>query len=437
MRGVRRQSKQVHPSNMSKIESSGCGRRRVLGRGICVGILVLLAVLLMVGGTKADIAYVDNMTYVYTDYPNDVHGGSTKCYYGSSGHNSRCYVELPFNYSIVYLNIYVRVFNAGATFFEIYNTNYFNEDSLTWNNQPGLGSFIMNVSYVGEGWYNVSLLNPNKYIIISKEIVEDGDLYLWTDDKSGYIPYIIYTPPSSASFDPSGYVNDSLGNPLTGVNVTISNATASASNTSNVLGFWNLSGQLSDGLYNYSAQKTGYTTTTGSETFTNGGTTLVNITLTVSTVTISCPVGWCYVASNYSSKTLLELDNLFSTDTVQGRYNATSQKYESHRTGYSFNQNITVAQKEGYYYYFTSATDITTTPGSTPSITLKTNWNLVANYGTTNRTLSDLKTSIGANATQAQYYNRTTKTWISTGTQSVPAMESFMAYVNQTTVWVN
>lgn len=153
------------------------------------------------------------------------------------------------------------------------------------------------------------------------------------------------------------------------------------------------------------------------------------------TVTVSCPVGWCYAASNYSSKTLLQLDTLFSTDVIQGHYNATSQKYESHRSGYTFNENAAVAQKEGYYYYFSSLQNITTAPGSTPSITLKTGWNLVANYGTTNRTLADLKTSIGANATQAQYYNRTTKTWVSTGTQSVPAMESFMAYVNASTVW--
>lgn len=155
------------------------------------------------------------------------------------------------------------------------------------------------------------------------------------------------------------------------------------------------------------------------------------------TTTISCSIGWCYVASNYSSKTLLELDNLFSTDTIQGHYNATSQKYESHRTGYAFNQNVNVAQKEGYYYYFSTATDITTTPGSIPSITLKNGWNLVANYGSTNRTLSDLKTSIGANATQAQYYDRTYKLWVSYDWQEVPAMESFMAYVTNPTVWTD
>ncbi len=154
-----------------------------------------------------------------------------------------------------------------------------------------------------------------------------------------------------------------------------------------------------------------------------------------SEVTISCSVGWCYAASNYSSKTLLELDNLFSTDTIQGHYNATSQKYESHRTDYAFNQNVSVAQKEGHYYYFSTATDIITTPGSTPSITLKTGWNLVGNYGSSARTLSALKTSIGGAATSAKYYDKTLKTWVSTDSQSVPAMESFFVYMTEQTDW--
>jgi len=150
--------------------------------------------------------------------------------------------------------------------------------------------------------------------------------------------------------------------------------------------------------------------------------------------TVSCPIGWCYVASNYTSKTLLELDNMFSTDTIQGRYNRTSKKYENHRTGYAFNQYVSVEQKEGYYYYFTSAQDVTMTPGSTPSITLKTGWSLTSNYGAA-RTLAELKSSIGVAATQTQYYDRSSKSWVITDSQSVPAMEAFFVYVTSETPW--
>lgn len=150
---------------------------------------------------------------------------------------------------------------------------------------------------------------------------------------------------------------------------------------------------------------------------------------------ISCPVGWCYLTMNYTSKTLLELDNLFSTDTIQGKYNATSQKYENHRTGYAFNQNVTVAHKEGYYYYFTSPSNVMVSPVTNPAITLKPGWNLVGNYGTSARTLSALKSSVGASATQAKYYDKALKTWVSSDSQSVPAMEAFLVYVTDQVEW--
>lgn len=154
-----------------------------------------------------------------------------------------------------------------------------------------------------------------------------------------------------------------------------------------------------------------------------------------SSVTIVCLVGWCYIAANQSS-TLISIQNNTTNTTIQGHYNKITKKYEDHRINYSFNQNISVAQKEGYYVYYTAATNITYTPGGTsPDYLLVTGWNLVGNWGTSSRTLTALKTSIGANATQAQYYNRTTRTWISTGTQSVPAMESFMVYLTSQTEW--
>lgn len=238
--------------------------------------------------------------------------------------------------------------------------------------------------------------------------------------------------PAPASFDPSGYVKDQGGNPLAGVSLVF----GSSSTASNGTGWYDF-GNIANATYSYTISRTGYETQTGSIDIQHGGS-LKNWTLTPvipGLVTISCPIGWCYAASDYSSKTLLELDNLFSTDTIQGHYNATSQKYESHRTGYNFNQNVVVSQKEGYYYYFSTATDITTTPGSTPSITLKQGWNLVGNYGSSARTLSALKTSIGASATQAKYYDKSIKTWVSSNSQNVPAMEAFMVYTTSQTNW--
>ncbi len=150
--------------------------------------------------------------------------------------------------------------------------------------------------------------------------------------------------------------------------------------------------------------------------------------------TINCPVGWCYLAMNYTNKTLLELDNMFTTDIVQGWYNASTQKFESHST-YSSNQNVNVTQKSGYYYYFRTPTTVNVNITANPSITLKSGWNLVGNMDT-NRTLSDLETSIGGTVVTSSHWNNTNQQWKNPSDEVVPVGEPFMVYVNADTVWV-
>lgn len=198
---------------------------------------------------------------------------------------------------------------------------------------------------------------------------------------------------------------------------TYFNATVGAGNWSNITVFaWNSSG-------------TGTLSTSSVSQNTQAPS-----AFTPSNVTISCPVGWCYLAMNYSSRTLQQLDDGLSTDTVQGWYNSTSQKYESHRTGFSFNGNVNVAQKNGYYYYFSTATAVPVNISSNPSITLRPGWNLVGNMDSA-RTLADLKTSVGAAATQARHYNINSQSWISSDSENVPVGEAFFVYVTAQTAW--
>lgn len=154
----------------------------------------------------------------------------------------------------------------------------------------------------------------------------------------------------------------------------------------------------------------------------------------VNGVTISCPVGWSYLTSNYTGGvTLLELDNKFLTDSVQGFYNSSSQKYTDHRTGYRSNENQSIAWGQGYYYYFTAMTDVKITPGRLPPITIRPGWNLVGNYWVNNRTLGELKASIGSDAIYAKYYNG--RSWVSTDSQIVPPMKSFFVYSSNSIEW--
>ena len=138
---------------------------------------------------------------------------------------------------------------------------------------------------------------------------------------------------------------------------------------------------------------------------------------------------------NYTNKTLLELSNIYLNNTVQGWYNATSQKYESHRNGYTFNQNVNVSQKWGYYAYFNATTTVPVNITANPTVTLLSGWNLVGNFDSVAKTLSTLKNSIGVNATQAQYYNRSTQAWVTDDSTSVPVGEAFFVYVTANTQW--
>ncbi len=151
-------------------------------------------------------------------------------------------------------------------------------------------------------------------------------------------------------------------------------------------------------------------------------------------VTIPC-LGWCYLTMNYSSKNLSEIDALLSNDTIQGRYNATSQKYEDHWTGYKFNENANVTQKQGYYAYFNRSTSIIINISVAPTISLKQGWNLVGNYNASAKNISVLKSSIGTNASIIKYYNRTLGTWYFSNTTIVPAGEAFFTYITSDTNW--
>lgn len=149
--------------------------------------------------------------------------------------------------------------------------------------------------------------------------------------------------------------------------------------------------------------------------------------------TLSCTIGWNYL-SRHDDKTLEELDALFSTDTVQGFYNETTKKYINHRTGYDFNKTQIAKKRWGHYYYFGQQQDVVVGMADI-SITLKEGWNLAGNTSSQAKTLLELKTSIGANATSAKYYDTTTKTWKTANDIVVPSGRAFFVYVSVDTVW--
>lgn len=427
----------------SRIEPPGCGRMRVLRRGIVWGIVVLLVGLLFVGGASAYRSNVTEDSYTFNQNSSGNYGNAEPIIVrGSSQTNNYIRGFFKFEDSDTIINqVYFNFYNTndvGSPTIRIFKvTENWGESTITWTNMPTNVDTYYQMS-PSNGWNNVSINFSTYDYGVGMYISAYNEQISVNSRDSAYIPYIIYSyvEPQIISWSNTKTNNNTLNFTVSTIDSIVFNITADQTITT-----WNWFKNDINQNNNYDNFTTSFTegnhTIKVNATNANGisNTVAWNIESKITTSTISCPIGWCYLASNYSSMTLLELDNLFSTDTVQGHYNATSQKYESHRTGYNFNQNVSVVQKEGYYYYFSTATDITTTPGSTPSITLKTGWNLVGNYGSSARTLAALKSSIGSSATQAQYYNKTLKTWVSTDNQSVPAMEGFFVYVTSQTDW--
>jgi len=321
--------------------------------------------------------------------------------------------------------------------------NSWNNINLNWNDTNStvgittnytISGLIPNINY---NVHNTSLGNRiNSYSLVSdgSGTVSTFDISLNNNTQIELLPS--YIPPNVTSMT---YTNGSLW-----VNHTWQPGTGNVTDSYNVShnGIWtngttlNYSnntvgaGAFSNiSVYSYNISGSGTLNTTAI----SQNVQTPSSSFTASNNTIVCPVGWCYLAMNDTNKTLLQLDNMFSTDVVQGWFNSTSQKFESH-SKFDFNKNINVTNKSGYFYYFKTATNVSVNITGNPTITLKSGWNLVGNMDTA-RNLSTLKTSIGANATSASHWNNTLQIHNTGNSEIVGVGEPFFVNVNADTSW--
>jgi len=195
-------------------------------------------------------------------------------------------------------------------------------------------------------------------------------------------------------------------------------------------GVWTIN--QSEQYYNLSAI-VGNTSTISTHTVDTSGnvnTTWVNHTSIIKDyITIACN-GWSYIAMNYTSQTLNQIDTNLSNDVVQAKYNNSIQKYQIHRTGRSLFEDYTVEQRWGYCVYFSSATNVyVTIPDTILPIDLLSGWNLVGHLSHSNTTIGDVLNDIGTNATVGCYNN------VCTNATTVTPGTSLMVYVTDNTTW--
>jgi len=300
-------------------------------------------------------------------------------------------------------------------------------DPLTYGTNATNGSLVGNVftwtpTYNESGtytWYfnttdNLSSVDTETIIVTVNDMTPTPPEPINLANATGNY-YVNYTW-SAGSGNVTDSYNVSQNNTwINGTTLTYNNSSVGASGWSNIT------------VCAYNNSGTGYLSSCV------GQNTQAPAAFTPSNNIISCPIGWCYLAMNYTNKTLLQLDAMFTTDIVQGWYNSSTQKFESHST-YSSNQNVNVTQKSGYYYYFKTATNVNVNITENPSITLKSGWNLVGNMDT-NRTISELETSIGGTVVTSSHWNNTEQQWKNNANEIVPVGEPLMVNVNADTVW--
>ncbi len=89
------------------------------------------------------------------------------------------------------LYIYISVVDAPPGIIQIYNTNSFDENTLTWNNKPDTGSLISNLSISTAGWYSIALNNHNSSIVVKLLSPLDTGGITFDSDDGVNKPYII------------------------------------------------------------------------------------------------------------------------------------------------------------------------------------------------------------------------------------------------------
>lgn len=185
-----------------------CPKGDFLMRKINLLLFVSFLILLFSGTSFAATEYISEMSGVDNYYPDDSEWYSVAedipvMYYAFNEISDRegmVFIRLPSVHSKVYLNFYGSIGDCGLPTcngnIKVYNTGIFDENTLTWNNKPSVGSLLATSEISGEAalsqWFNVTLDNPSEYIVLVALHTEDNDLVIHTDD-SYEVPYISYS----------------------------------------------------------------------------------------------------------------------------------------------------------------------------------------------------------------------------------------------------
>ena len=227
-------------------------------------------------------------------------------------------------------------------------------------------------------------------------------------------------------------------------NITITDNIDSGTATA----YYNVSGFTPSTLYNIYNGSTLQESQTSSSSGTlnsfsiNLTTSPITIKITtdqVSTSTITVPANSWGMFNNWSTynTTFINIAANESNDISYTYYNTTSGDWESYFIGYTYNQNNPIGQHNSVLGFFNAQTTITANTVTPSNTNLLTGWNMLYVEGTSNRTLSAIKTNIELSCTMSDIYNYDTSTqdYSNTLTNSLVPNEGFIVYIDSNCTW--
>ena len=318
-------------------------------------------------------------------------------------------------------------------------------------------------------------LNPDVESYYPQTLINDSDATLWTEmtlrSETQY-KYLGNTTNSE-------YISTGLDNftwykhKFTTINGTEESIAVYSSDTTNPLAHYNISGTIfhsngsvfpnatvysvngfigeatttdengaysgenfHNGSYTIYANATGYFLNSTSITINGTDLTNINLTLIQQTTTLTIPANSWSIFNNWSEQiSFSEIADKTSNDVVYSHYNATTGYWESYYVGYSWNSGYTVNTNDSIMVYVNAETSITSSIITPSSTDLTEGWNMIALQGTSNQTISSIKSNIGLNCTDIWAFNSSAGAYTNLSTYTLQPNQGFLADIGNTTTW--
>ncbi len=136
-----------------------------------------------------------------------------------------------------------------------------------------------------------------------------------------------------------------------------------------------------------------------------------------------------------ADQTFSQIATTIDNDQAYTWYNSTSDTWESHWVGYSYNQNRNIPQNDSYFVYTTTSTTIDCITALAGNIPIPSGWFMTYLRESSTHNLSTIKSDMGANVTDLYAWNISAQDWTDTGTFDVDPNEGLFLNCSQGFNW--